>query len=142
MSSRILYAALTVALVAALALEMAVTDTSWWLVVVFLLGPDVALLAGIGSGLEEGQLHPRAGPLYHAPHRHLGPAALAPASLLPPPPRLGPGRAGARVARPAGGLVGGGAGVGGARLARPRDRLRPADARGPSRPVERGRLPT
>jgi hypothetical protein len=84
MSSRILYAALTVALVAALALEMAVTDTSWWLVVVFLLGPDVALLAGIGSGLEKGQLHPRAVPLYNALHRYWGPAALALASLVLP----------------------------------------------------------
>ena len=76
MSSRILYAALTVALVAALALEMAVTDTSWWLVVVFLLGPDVALLLGIGSGLEKGQLHPRAVPLYNALHRSAGPVVL------------------------------------------------------------------
>jgi hypothetical protein len=82
MSSRILYAALTVALVAALALEMAVTDTSWWLVVVFLLGPDVALLLGIGSGLEKGQLHPRAVPLYNVLHRYWGPAALALASLV------------------------------------------------------------
>ena len=84
MSSRILYAALTVALVAALALEMAVTDTSWWLVVAFLLGPDVALLAGIGTGLEKGQLHPRAVPLYNALHRYWGPAALALASLVLP----------------------------------------------------------
>ena len=84
MSSRILYAALTVALVAALALEMAVTDTSWWLVIVFLLGPDVALLAGIGSGLEKGQLHPRAVPLYNALHRYWGPAALTLASLVLP----------------------------------------------------------
>ena len=84
MSSRILYAALTVALVAALALEMAVTDASWWLLLVFLLGPDVALLAGIGSGLEKGQLHPRAVPLYNALHRYWGPAALALASLVLP----------------------------------------------------------
>src|SRR5436190_1365844 len=76
MSSRILYAALTVALVAALALEMAVTDTSWWLVVVFLLGPDVALVLGIGGGLEKGQLHPRAVPLYNFLHRFWAPLAL------------------------------------------------------------------
>jgi uncharacterized protein DUF4260 len=84
MSSRIAYAALTAVLVVALALEMAVTDTPWWLAVVFLLGPDVALFLGAGSGLEKGQLHPRAVPLYNALHRYWGPAALALASLVLP----------------------------------------------------------
>ena len=84
MSSRIAYAALTAVLVAALAFEVAATDTSWWIVVVFLLGPDIALLLGIGSGLEKGQLHPRAVPLYNALHRYWGPAALALASLVLP----------------------------------------------------------
>jgi uncharacterized protein DUF4260 len=84
MSPRIAYAALTAVLVAALAVEVAATDTSWWIVVVFLLGPDIALLLGIGSGLEKGQLHPRAVPLYNALHRYWGPAALALASLVLP----------------------------------------------------------
>jgi len=84
MSPRIAYAALTAVLVAALALEVAATDTSWWIVVVFLLGPDIALLLGIGSGLEKGQLHPRAVPLYNALHRYWGPAALAVASIVLP----------------------------------------------------------
>jgi uncharacterized protein DUF4260 len=84
MSPRIAYAALSAVLIAALALEVAASDTSWWLVVVFLLGPDVALLLGIGSGLEKGQLHPRAVPLYNALHRYWGPAALAVASLVLP----------------------------------------------------------
>jgi uncharacterized protein DUF4260 len=84
MSARIAYAALTAVLVAALAVEVAATDTSWWIVVVFLLGPDIALLLGIGSGLEKGQLHPRAVPLYNALHRYWGPAALALASLVLP----------------------------------------------------------
>ena len=84
MSPRIAYAALTALLIAALALEVAATDTSWWLVVVFLLGPDIALLLGIGSGLEKGQLHPRAVPLYNALHRYWGPAALALASIVLP----------------------------------------------------------
>jgi hypothetical protein len=84
MSPRIAYAALTALLIAALALEVAATDTSWWLVVVFLLGPDIALLLGIGSGLEKGQLHPRAVPLYNALHRYWGPAALAVASIVLP----------------------------------------------------------
>jgi Domain of unknown function (DUF4260) len=81
---RLLYAGLAVLLIAALAAEIAATDTSWWLVVVFLLGPDAALFAGIGSGLEKGQLHPRAVPLYNALHRYWGPAALALASLVLP----------------------------------------------------------
>jgi Domain of unknown function (DUF4260) len=84
MSPRIAYAALTAVLIAGLALEVAVTDTPWWLVVVFLLGPDIALLLGIGSGLEQGQLHPRAVPLYNALHRYWGPAALALASIVLP----------------------------------------------------------
>ena len=84
MSPRIAYAALTAVLIAALALEVAATDTPWWLVVVFLLGPDIALFAGIGSGLEKGQLHPRAVPLYNALHRYWGPAALALASIVLP----------------------------------------------------------
>jgi hypothetical protein len=83
-SPRIAYAALTALLIAALALEVAATDTSWWLVVVFLLGPDIALVLGIGSGLEKGQLHPRAVPLYNALHRYWGPAALAVASIVLP----------------------------------------------------------
>jgi hypothetical protein len=84
MSPRIAYAALTAVLIAALALEVAATDTPWWLVVVFLLGPDLALFVGIGSGLEKGQLHPRAVPLYNALHRYWGPAALALASIVLP----------------------------------------------------------
>ena len=84
MSHRIAYAALTAVLIAALALEVAATDTPWWLVVVFLLGPDIALFVGIGSGLEKGQLHPRAVPLYNALHRYWGPAALALASIVLP----------------------------------------------------------
>jgi Domain of unknown function (DUF4260) len=84
MTSRLAYAGLSIILVAALAVVMAMTDTPWWLVVVFLLGPDIALFAGIGSGLEKGQLHPRAVPLYNALHRYWGPAALALASLVLP----------------------------------------------------------
>ena len=84
MSPRIAYAALTAVLIAALAFEVAATDTPWWLVVVFLLGPDIALFLGIGSGLEKGQLHPRAVPLYNALHRYWGPAALALASIFLP----------------------------------------------------------
>jgi hypothetical protein len=83
-TTRFAYAALSVVLLAGLAFEVAATDTSWWLVVIFLLGPDLALFLGIGSGLEKGQLHPRAVPLYNALHRYWGPAALALASIVLP----------------------------------------------------------
>ena len=45
-------------------------------IVVFLLLPDVPLMAGGGAGLERGQLHPRAVPWYNATHHPLL-AALA-----------------------------------------------------------------
>ena len=53
---------------------------TWQLWVAFVL-PDVALLLGTGRGLANGQLHPRAVPLYNALHRPLAPAALAVASI-------------------------------------------------------------
>src|SRR4051812_9202523 len=46
------------------------------------LGPDLALLLGAGAGLEPGQLHPRAVPVYNAVHRFVGPAALVVLGLL------------------------------------------------------------
>jgi|SRR4051794_2552658 len=51
--------------------------TGWWQLAVFAVAPDLALLAGAGRGLERGQLHPRAVPLYNALHRLVGPAVLA-----------------------------------------------------------------
>jgi hypothetical protein len=48
----------------------------WWQLGAFLVVPDVALLAGAGSGLARGQLHPRAVPLYNALHRFVGPSLL------------------------------------------------------------------
>jgi hypothetical protein len=42
-----------------------------------LAAPDLALFAGIGPNLAEGQLHPRAVPLYNALHRFAGPVLLA-----------------------------------------------------------------
>jgi hypothetical protein len=48
-----------------------------WQPWVFLIAPDVALLAGIGEGLNPGQLHPRAVKLYNALHMFAGPTALA-----------------------------------------------------------------
>jgi len=49
---------------------------SWWQLVVLAIAPDLALLFGAGSGLERGQLQPRAVPLYNAVHRLWVPAIL------------------------------------------------------------------
>ena len=46
------------------------------------LGPDLALLLGVGAGLAPGQLHPRAVPLYNAVHRFWGPVALVAVASL------------------------------------------------------------
>ena len=71
-----LYGLLALALLGALAAAVAAYG-GWWQLAAFAIGPDVALLAGIAPGLEKGQLHPRAVPLYNLLHRFWGPAALA-----------------------------------------------------------------
>lgn len=48
----------------------------WWPAVALGIAPDLALLAGFGSGLAHGQIHPRAVPLYNALHRFHGPVVL------------------------------------------------------------------
>jgi hypothetical protein len=48
----------------------------------FGLAPDLALLYGMGKGLDKGQLHPRAVGLYNAVHHFLGPLLLAVAAGL------------------------------------------------------------
>ena len=51
-----------------------------------MMAPDLALFLGFGSGLEKGQLHRRAVPVYNLLHRFWGPAALgalAIATLIP-----------------------------------------------------------
>jgi Domain of unknown function (DUF4260) len=78
---RLAYAGLAAGLVAAIVFVYAREDVGWWPVVAFGLGPDVALLLGAGRGLERGQLHPRAVPLYNAVHRFWGPLALGIAAL-------------------------------------------------------------
>jgi hypothetical protein len=79
-TGRLVYAALAALLVAAIALEIARHGTGYWQLAAFGLGPDLALLAGAGVGLEKGQLHPRAVPLYNLVHRYWGPLALAAAA--------------------------------------------------------------
>lgn len=74
---------------AALVLAAAVTGaiihgSGWWLLAAFAIGPDLALLFGIGSTLEKGQLHPRAVPLYNALHSCWGPGLLAAAAIVLP----------------------------------------------------------
>jgi hypothetical protein len=69
--------------------------TGLWQFFAFGAMPDIALFAGIGTGLAKGQLHPRAVPLYNALHRFAGPALLAAVVLA--------------LSLPAGFLVGAGA---------------------------------
>jgi hypothetical protein len=61
----------------ALAISTVVTQhASWWPLVVFAIAPDVTLLYGTSRGLERGQLHPRAVPIYNAVHRYWAPGVL------------------------------------------------------------------
>ena len=60
--------------------------TGYWQIAVFGLGPDIALLVGVGAGLARGQLHPRAVVLYNLLHRFWVPvllAVVAASGLLP-----------------------------------------------------------
>jgi hypothetical protein len=64
-------------LAAGVAIAVVVTGrASWWQLVVFAMAPDLALIAGMSSGLARGQLHPRAVPVYNAVHRYWAPAVL------------------------------------------------------------------
>jgi hypothetical protein len=78
---RLAYAGLAAALVAVIVLVYARESVGWWPVVAFGLGPDLPLLLGAGRGLEQGQLHPRAVPLYNAVHRFWGPLAVGAITL-------------------------------------------------------------
>ena len=52
-----------------------------WVLLAWLV-PDLALVAGMGPGLQPGRLHPRAVPAYNALHSLLGPIAVAAAGAL------------------------------------------------------------
>jgi len=68
---------------AVLAIAVVVTQhASWWQLVVFAIAPDLSFLAGISGGLERGQLHPRAVPIYNAVHRYWAPAVLVVITLV------------------------------------------------------------
>jgi Domain of unknown function (DUF4260) len=76
------YAALGFA-AAGLAIGVVVTQhAAWWPLVVFAIAPDVSLLLGMSSGLERGQLHPRAVPIYNAVHRYWAPSVLVVITFL------------------------------------------------------------
>src|SRR3954447_20421875 len=75
-ASRAAYAAATALLLAALVLEVAKHGTGYWQLAAFGLGADLALFLGVGTGLEKGQLHARAVPLYNLLHRFWLPLVL------------------------------------------------------------------
>jgi Domain of unknown function (DUF4260) len=68
--------ALSVVLLAVLVSEVAGRGTGYWQLAAFALAPDLALFFGAGTGLERGQLHPRAVPLYNLLHRAWLPLAV------------------------------------------------------------------
>ena len=74
---RSFYTTLGALLLTAIVLEASNYDTGYWQIAVSVFGPDLALFYGAGSGLEKGQLHPRAVRLYNLLHRFWGPLALA-----------------------------------------------------------------
>jgi Domain of unknown function (DUF4260) len=75
---RLAYAAL---FAGSLVAAISVAGAGTWQIWAFLIGPDLALLLGIAPGLEKGQLHPRAVPVYNALHRLGGPFLLGLASI-------------------------------------------------------------
>ena len=80
-AGRLAYATLAALLLAGLAIG-AITHSSYWQIAVFGVGPDLALLYGGGRDLAQGQLHPRAVPVYNLVHRFWGPLALAALAVL------------------------------------------------------------
>ena len=78
------FAALTALLLLAAIAGCLVLGQGWWQLVAFGLAPDLALLAGAGSGLAKGQLHPRAVRLYNALHSYWGPLLLGLAAIVLP----------------------------------------------------------
>jgi hypothetical protein len=81
-AGRRVYAVVAAALLVALTLATIRHEAGIWQIALFGLGPDLALLAGAGSGLEKGQLHPRAVGAYNLAHRFSAPFALAALAAL------------------------------------------------------------
>ncbi len=80
--SRVAYGIAAVAATAGFAIAAAAAGVAWWAAGLLWLAPDLALLGGLGRGLEPGRLHPRNVPLYNALHRLHGPALLAAAAAI------------------------------------------------------------
>src|SRR3954451_2164753 len=70
------YLGLSSVLVLSIVVEVVRQRTGYWQLAAFGIGPDLALLVGVGAGLARGHLHPRAVPLYNALHRFWAPAVL------------------------------------------------------------------
>jgi Domain of unknown function (DUF4260) len=81
-AGRRVYAAVAAALLVALILAVIRHGAGIWQIAIFGLGPDLALFAGAGSGLENGQLHPRAVRAYNLAHSFSAPVALAALAAL------------------------------------------------------------
>jgi Domain of unknown function (DUF4260) len=68
---------------AALGVYLIVTQHgSWWPFIFFVIAPDLTFLLGFQSGLQRGQLAPRAVPFYNAAHRLWAPVVLVALSLV------------------------------------------------------------
>lgn len=81
---RAAFGVLTALLLAAAVSGATIHGSGWWPLAAFAIGPDLALLFGISSTLEQGQLHPRAVRLYNALHSYWGPGLLAAAVIVLP----------------------------------------------------------
>jgi hypothetical protein len=81
--TRTAFGALTALLLAAAIAELN-HGSGWWQFIAFALAPDLALLLGISTKGEKGQLHPRGVRLYNALHSYWGPIALAVAAIVLP----------------------------------------------------------
>jgi Domain of unknown function (DUF4260) len=79
--NRATYAVAAIGFLTAAILE-AIAHGGGWQIAAFALAPDLALVLGAGKGLEKGQLHPRAVPVYNAVHRFWGPLALGLLAVL------------------------------------------------------------
>lgn len=79
---KVLYAALGLVAAAVTIAPIVWRHTTWWQTAVFAIAPDISLLAGRSSGLQRGQLHPRAVPFYNAVHRFWAPIALVVVAAL------------------------------------------------------------